>query len=248
MNYLPQSVIIKAERGQDIFSLGRQFVHGKNDTLIELFEHKKKNGVVVGIFVDDIRELREMVRTSKKEVRTIAVIADAAKMTTGAQNALLKMLEEPRDNLHILLVTATPEQLNATILSRCQQIELAQPKVGKVPEDKKAKAIFMAAGNHSELQKLISDDTYFREQVRLFEVAKQFVAAKKYERIKLVSKVKESRSDALELIRAALIVCDFMLRSRPSKTFHNQAKLLLEADKAIRKNGNIRLWLLKTVV
>lgn len=48
------------------------------------------------------------------------IIDEAEKMTDEAANSLLKTLEEPPDTTRIILVTAFPQRLLATIRSRCQ--------------------------------------------------------------------------------------------------------------------------------
>ena len=53
-----------------------------------------------------------------------ALIYNADKMTTEAQNALLKTLEEPEDYLFIALETRSEELLLATIVSRCKRIRI----------------------------------------------------------------------------------------------------------------------------
>lgn len=52
----------------------------------------------------------------------IILINDAHLMTTEAANSLLKTLEEPVSDTVFVLVTAQPQQLPVTIISRCQQI------------------------------------------------------------------------------------------------------------------------------
>jgi DNA polymerase-3 subunit delta' len=57
--------------------------------------------------------------------RKVAIISDADRLQPQAANAFLKTLEEPpRDSL-LLLLTALPEALPETILSRCIAIHLA---------------------------------------------------------------------------------------------------------------------------
>jgi DNA polymerase-3 subunit delta' len=55
----------------------------------------------------------------------VAVIANAERMTEAAQNCLLKTLEEPPSNTVLVLTTAYPDHLLATVLSRCQTIGLS---------------------------------------------------------------------------------------------------------------------------
>lgn len=56
------------------------------------------------------------------------VIVDAERMTTEAQNAFLKTLEEPPPGALLLMLTGKPEELLPTTLSRVIEIEL-------IPED-----------------------------------------------------------------------------------------------------------------
>jgi len=71
--------------------------------------------------IDQIRELREMVRYAPAAARHKVVILDEAHMLTGeASNALLKTLEEPPDRVIFVLATTQPEDLEDTIRSRSQ--------------------------------------------------------------------------------------------------------------------------------
>jgi DNA polymerase III subunit gamma/tau len=71
--------------------------------------------------IDQIRELREMVRYAPAASRHKVVILDEAHMLTGeASNALLKTLEEPPDRVIFVMATTEPEELEDTIRSRSQ--------------------------------------------------------------------------------------------------------------------------------
>jgi DNA polymerase-3 subunit gamma/tau len=71
--------------------------------------------------IDQIRELREMVRYAPAASRRKVVILDEAHMLTGeASNALLKTLEEPPDRVIFVMATTEPENLADTIRSRSQ--------------------------------------------------------------------------------------------------------------------------------
>lgn len=50
----------------------------------------------------------------------IVIIEQAGNLTTDAQNALLKVLEEPPEHSIIILGADSPQQLLETVLSRCQ--------------------------------------------------------------------------------------------------------------------------------
>jgi DNA polymerase III subunit gamma/tau len=71
--------------------------------------------------IDQIRELREMVRYAPAASRSKVVLLDEAHMlTTEASNALLKTLEEPPDRVIFVMATTQPEDLEDTIRSRSQ--------------------------------------------------------------------------------------------------------------------------------
>jgi DNA polymerase III subunit delta' len=55
----------------------------------------------------------------------VALLANAERMTEAAQNCLLKTLEEPPPNTVLVLTTAYPDHLLATVLSRCQVVGIS---------------------------------------------------------------------------------------------------------------------------
>ena len=62
-----------------------------------------------------------------RQGRRIALIYPAESMNLFTANALLKILEEPPADNHVLLISDTPERLLPTILSRCQKVVLPAP-------------------------------------------------------------------------------------------------------------------------
>lgn len=78
-----------------------------------------------------IEQVRELIgfHTLKSHygARKAAVICPAEAMTTGAANALLKLLEEPPAGALLLLVSHRPGLLPATIVSRCQRVACTPP-------------------------------------------------------------------------------------------------------------------------
>ncbi len=57
-----------------------------------------------------------------QSVRRLFIVLDAERMNDGAQNALLKTLEEPPGSAGLILVTSSAARLLPTIRSRCQCI------------------------------------------------------------------------------------------------------------------------------
>jgi DNA polymerase-3 subunit delta' len=80
------------------------------------------------IGVDAVRDACEQLgMTSLRGGYRVAVVVPADLMTTSAQNAFLKTLEEPAPRTLLILVTARPSRLAATLRSRCQRIEIPRP-------------------------------------------------------------------------------------------------------------------------
>ncbi len=70
-----------------------------------------------------IREIKKNLALSPPaEGRRCIIISRAEDMTTEAENAFLKTLEEPHENVTIIITTSRPEIIIPTILSRCQQV------------------------------------------------------------------------------------------------------------------------------
>ena len=83
------------------------------------------------IKIQAIRALHERMKYKPWEgKKRVCIIIDAERMNDAAANALLKTLEEPPPSNIIILVTARPYLLPATIISRCQQLRFSP-----LPED-----------------------------------------------------------------------------------------------------------------
>ena len=80
------------------------------------------------IGIEQIRELvSELNLTSYEGGGKVAVIEPADAMTHSAANSLLKTLEEPPGDTLLLLVVDRPGRLPATIVSRCQRLNVHLP-------------------------------------------------------------------------------------------------------------------------
>lgn len=74
--------------------------------------------------VEDVRELREMIRYHPQSGRYRVTILDEVHMLSKAAfNALLKTLEEPPEHAVFILATTDVHKVPLTILSRCQRFD-----------------------------------------------------------------------------------------------------------------------------
>ena len=74
--------------------------------------------------VDNIRQLRQnaIYRPARARYK-IYIIDEVHMLSTGAFNALLKILEEPPDHIKFIFATTEPNKVLATIQSRCQRFD-----------------------------------------------------------------------------------------------------------------------------
>lgn len=78
--------------------------------------------------IGQIRALQHMLRLrGESDGRRAGVIADAEWLNAEAQNALLRLLEEPPARTTLVLVAASASGLLATVRSRCQKVAFQTP-------------------------------------------------------------------------------------------------------------------------
>ena len=80
-----------------------------------------------GIGIEQARKIKDFLSLKPyRDKHQAVVIINADDLTIGAQNALLKTLEEPSPEAIIILGISSEDRLLQTITSRCQVINLAQ--------------------------------------------------------------------------------------------------------------------------
>ncbi len=72
--------------------------------------------------IDLIHDFNYQLQLKATRGHRLAIIRDAEKLTTEAQNAFLKTLEEPPLDTTIILLTSDRTKLLPTIISRCQSV------------------------------------------------------------------------------------------------------------------------------
>jgi DNA polymerase III subunit delta' len=123
---------------------------------------------------------KKAVESSKK----VYIIFHADKMSTGASNSLLKFLEEPNAGTVAFLLTEQPQQILATILSRCQILTFKQlsskAMINQLRENgiEPAKASILAQMTNSLDEALeLNVDVWFAQAqkivLKLYEVLKK---------------------------------------------------------------------------
>jgi len=104
------------------------------------------------IVISQIRELEHALQMrASNGRRKVAIISEADRLQPQAANAFLKTLEEPPKDSLLLLLSALPEALPDTILSRCIPIPLAPngEQKNKLEEEKLVKLLQQTACEQS---------------------------------------------------------------------------------------------------
>ena len=104
------------------------------------------------IVIEQIRDLEHALQMrASNGRRKVAIICDADRLQPQAANAFLKTLEEPPKDSLMLLLSALPEALPETILSRCIAIPLASDGQlkNRAEEEKLVKLLQQAAREQS---------------------------------------------------------------------------------------------------
>lgn len=219
--------------------------------------------------VDESRALlhRLMLRPLRPGPR-IAIVREAATMTPDAQNALLKLLEEPPGSAVIVLVTDNIGAMLPTVRSRCRHLafgaladgEIARVlvKLGKTGEEAAAaaacahgsvaRALAMDAEGLADREKTLLAFEAVRRDCAAIEPLVQSLAARKDDGYSLaeilewqLSKIHAAlgRRDAEPSPQLASVLDD--CRSVQARTLIEEAERILYTIDAIARNANAKL-------
>lgn len=207
-----------------------------------------------------IGQIRELVATTRSRFtkRHVIIIDDADKMNTQAQNAFLKLLEEPAPNIHFILTAHAAHRLLPTILSRLQRLTV-QPisldqsrrfitKSGINDPRKTQQLLFLASGRPAELARLIQNDSNFAARAGLMADARTFIQGRPPERTIIAAQYAKDRVKTLQLLKEAQAIIAFSLAQAPTRSLIDLSDRLATAYDRISANGNTRLQLMQVVV
>ena len=164
----------ESQRLDIAFQIAQMLVCAKNDPPCGVCAHCRKakdgmhpdilhfaGGTTVGSFkVDTVRSVRQSAMVLPNEAdRKVYILEHVESMSAGAQNALLKILEEPPSYVTFILTCASHTQLLDTVLSRASLYSLHEST--QQPEDTQhrqasdiAAKILLAVGADNEMDAL----------------------------------------------------------------------------------------------
>ncbi|MEX1377642.1 MAG: DNA polymerase III subunit delta' C-terminal domain-containing protein [Eubacteriales bacterium] len=242
------------------------FLSQNHPDIFEVSKEKKKS-----IGVEQIKELqKEAIIKPNESTKKVFIIHDAHSMTPQAQNALLKLIEEPPKYLSIILICENTMPLLETIKSRCSIVPMPYLSYENIMNElikrgvDKDKAKIIAQGANGSLGKALSRDggDYLKKREELLEIFFTLFNSKSkgYE---AAASRKESAREMIclwqSVVRDALMIkngeidnienidkinkIESIAKSSDKEKLINQLEALCEAEKRIYYNSQYNLAL-----
>jgi len=218
------------------------------------------------ISIDAIRELQRFLQLKtlgSKPLRRAVILEHAEGLTIEAQNAFLKILEEPPADTILVLTAGNQRALLPTILSRLQTIPVTAPEEQALKayfseQGKDATAItqafFLSGGLPGLMQALLTDDQA-HPLVRGVATAKEILQKQLFERLAMVEGLSKQKEEALYALQALQHIARTGLKQAASKAdaakvkqWHRILKATSEALTALDQNANTKLVLSVTML
>lgn len=256
---LPQSLLITGENGVGISTIARYIADFyKVSPMVILPEKDEKIDIDNGVIgIDVMRRLYDETRT-KVTGKRIIIIDNAERMTHQAQNAFLKLLEEPSADMHFILVSHSVSKLLPTIVSRAENLNIKPitsdqsdkllDSLELTDEKKRSQVLFMAMGLPAELTRLATDKDYFNNRSAMMRDARELLQGTLYQKLLIAQRYKDDRSTALLLLLDAAGIINKSTMTNPQFDTINYIDKLLTTYQRIEANGNIRLCLARMVI
>lgn len=255
----PQSLLITGKDGVGLLSVAKYISeHNKVKPIIILPEKDDRVDIEKGIItIDIIRRLYADTRT-KINSKRIYIIDYAERMNHQSQNAFLKLLEEPNDDIYFILLSHSKEALLPTVLSRVQilnvmpisseQSQQLLDDLGVTNTTKRTQFLFIADGMPAELTRLAYNPEYFTLRSSTVKDAKELLQGNLYEKLRIAHNYREKRSLVLKVLLDAAYLLEITLKSDPKPELIGQIERIIECYQQIEQNSNIRLCIAKMVI
>lgn len=184
----------------------------------------------------------------------VVIIDGADRLTRSAENALLKVLEEPNSSSVLILITHQPGKLLPTVLSRVFPIAFQLVPSAELQAAFRGRAVaelpefFFSLGLPGLLSEALADPKAFQETKALLRELFQLTRLSWAKRIKLAEAISSNPAQLQQLLEIWLIG---LAHEREGQTLRTKPyALFLEAvletiDRCAAKEGNQRLLLEK---
>lgn len=250
LEMMPHSLLLVAPSGS-----------GKLYRAMWLAEQAQLTPIHVSVLSDKkligIEQIQHLYTQTRSGSPTMVIIEGAEQMSTDAQNALLKLLEEPPESTHFTLTANSTEGVLPTIRSRCQVITLIPPTVpdlkkyartiSKDLDDSELSALVATTqGRVGTLMSILSDTSANESHSALVAEAKQFYSGSSYDRLKIAQSHNLDRDWALRLLELLSVIITALIGSGSNdparaKRLQRQVDEIERATTAIKQAGNPKI-------
>lgn len=208
-----------------------------------------------GITIEQIRELYQTTRTGTP---LTVVVEDAHTMSSEAQNAFLKLLEEPPQNTRFILTATTKSKILPTIRSRSQMIEVLPPKtadlqafgenLGTFSQDELKGLIYTSRRLPGIFTTLLTTHEMLNSHQLITTEAKSFYTATHYQRHLICIEHNFDKIWIQSLLDTLALIIKSLLKHNQSPQQLNKLKQQAElveqtAIHVLRINGNPKIHL-----
>ncbi len=167
--------------------------------------------------------------------RKVYIVTDAELLTVQAQNALLKILEEPPEYAVFLLLSAKRQAMLPTIISRCRTLSMspytsevlfhiAQEQAPLLNTQEISKIVRRSCGLPGKLISLLDSEAY-QQQIAQLSSCIDALLTHNIEQLLLIADGQPSRENALELTEE---LSSFMRDAMVYHIAHDNAMLVNE--------------------
>lgn len=218
-----------------------------HNTDIILIEPDEKGTIPI----ERVRELYIETRSARKS-RQVVIIDDIDNMSHDAQNAFLKLLEEPNDQVSFIVTSHRPVLLLATINSRLQHIDVRTISAEdsqtllrrqRVSDPMALKQMmFLSEGMPADLYRMANDKDYFDKRASYIRNARDFLAGKIYERLVIASRY-GSREEALQFVRTLANLLRVMSKNDRSLLKVGVTDSIEKTAARLTQNGHVKTQL-----
>lgn len=195
------------------------------------------------ISINEIRSAQQFMRLKtlgRNQFRRVLVVENAGKLTTEAQNAFLKTLEEPPSDTVIILTTDSIASLLPTVRSRVQCLNVNPLTKNQLIEffltkGYKAAQIeqtyYQAEGRVGRMQLILGGQPDGQNQQ--IDFAKRLLLFPLYERLLAINELIANKGQIGQLMQAFDIICQTALEMSASNDDEKQVKRWHKALKAL---------------
>jgi DNA polymerase-3 subunit delta' len=213
------------------------------------------------ISIDEIRKAQNFLKlktTGTSGIRRVIIVEQAELLTIEAQNAFLKILEEPPEDTAILILTCQKFKLLPTILSRVQTLQVRQINKELLSayfktqgySDKTINAAYHASNAQIGLMSSVLGNESDSVLLDSLDEAKKMMTLSSYDRLLLIDSLAKQKEDIPGLINAFITVSQAGLSATISKDeakrairWHKCLSLAVNAQRQLIANPNPKLLL-----